>query len=936
MPISTLIKPAHKAVVAYYHTLEQYSGQRVEHELAVRSAFQNLLAETAKPHGWMLIPELIKKVSGRSLRPDGTLRDTNSLPRGYWEAKDSSDDLDAEIKKKTKLGYPLTNTIFEDTRAAVLFQNKREAMRVQLADRQQLCNLLNLFYSHTEPDFETFEQAVEEFKDRVPELGRGLAVKIADAHRDNQRFQKAFDTFFQLCQTALNPNIRREAVDEMLVQHVLTERLIRTIFHKDDFTRQNVIAAEVENVIDALVQGKSFSRRDYLRSLDPFYVAIENAARNLEDFTDKQHLLNTVYERFFQGFSVKAADTMGIVYTPQPIVDLMCASVAEVLDTEFGLSLGSPEVQILDPCTGTGNFIVNLLGRIPKRDLARMYREQLYANEVMLMPYYIAALNIEHAYYELTGQYEPFDGLCFVDTLDMAEGSQRLLAYMTEKNTARVERQKKAPITVVIGNPPYNMNQQNENDNNKNRKYAVVDSRIKDTYAKDSNATLNNKLYDPYVKFFRWATDRLDGDGILCFVTNNSFIDKLAFDGMRQHLASDFSRIYHVNLQGDVKENPELSGTAYNVFGIQVGVGITLAIRRRGAVPTLMYHAVPKTWRREQKLDWLTRTRTASKVEWSTLSPDSRHQWIIPEHAAEYEILLPIGSKEAKTAASQSPETIFKIYSLGLSTNRDDVVYDFDREALSARMERFCDDYNAEIDRYLRKGKAANLDDFLDYTKVKWSRNLKRSLKNAQNLTFDRSYCRPALYRVFTKQHVYFADIAIDELGQIPKFVPSSVSTPINKIICCTNHTQIPFSVQMTDCVPDAAIAGRAGQSFPFYVYDEDGSNRRENITDWALNRFQQQYGDSSITKRDIFDYVYGLLLPPRRSCASWACPWRWARPAPGLPRHWPGRTESAAAHASGCRRTARGSPNGELRPPMPHPASGPSPRRASNWPTYT
>src|SRR5205814_2030403 len=221
---------------------------------------------------------------------------------------------------------------------------------------------------------------------------------------------------------------------------------------------RNAIAVELEKVIDALVS-LSFNRDSFLRSLDRFYRAIEEAARGLEDFSDKQHFLNTVYERFFQGYSVKLADTHGIVYTPQAIVDFMCASVAEVLKTEFGKGLGDKGVNILDPCTGTGNFIVNLLRRIPKKDLPRMYREQLFANEVMLLPYYIAALNIEHACYELTGSYEPFEGLCFVDTLDLNEASQSHL-YVTEKNAERVERQRRAPITVVLGNPPYNMNQQ--------------------------------------------------------------------------------------------------------------------------------------------------------------------------------------------------------------------------------------------------------------------------------------------------------------------------------------------------------------------------------------------------------------------------------------------------------------------------------------------
>ena len=266
-----------------------------------------------------------------TIRPDGTIRDANSLPRGYCEAKDTADDLDAEIVKKTAQGYSLVNTIFEDTRTAVLFQGKREVLRADLREAQQLCDLLNQFYAYTEPDIADFEQAIAEFKQRVPELARGLADILGAAHAENKKFQAAFDAFFTLCQTALNPNIARAAVDEMLIQHLLTERLIRKVFDNPEFTQRNVIAAEVEKVIAALVS-RAFDRDEFLRSLDRFYLAIEHAARRCNDWNEKQHFLNTVYERFFQGYSVKVADTHGIVYTPQPIVDFMCASVADVLD----------------------------------------------------------------------------------------------------------------------------------------------------------------------------------------------------------------------------------------------------------------------------------------------------------------------------------------------------------------------------------------------------------------------------------------------------------------------------------------------------------------------------------------------------------------------------------------------------------------------------
>jgi predicted helicase len=445
------ITPAHPLIREYHRALAALRSQGVEHETALRHAFQNLLDGSARLHNWQFIAELGAKAGGHTIRPDGTIRDANSLPRGYWEAKDSRDDLTREIDRKIRLGYPVNNTIFEDTTRAILYQDRTQVFEADLTDALDVSNLLFRFYAHTEPEIRGFEEAVEKFEQRVPELARGLAAKIEEAHHRNQPFQDAFANFFALCQLSLNPNIRREAVDEMLVQHLLTERLFRTIFDNPEFTRRNAIAIEVENVIDALVS-ESFSRTAYLKSLDPFYAAIESAARTISDFSDKQHFLNTIYERFFRGYSVKVADTHGIVYTPQPIVDYMCAAVAEALETELGLTLSSPGVNIIDPCTGTGNFIVNLMRRIPKRDLPRMYREQLFANEVMLMPYYIAALNIEHAYMELTGKYEPFEGLCFTDTLDLAEDKQ--LPIFAPKNTERVERERRAAITVIIGNPP--------------------------------------------------------------------------------------------------------------------------------------------------------------------------------------------------------------------------------------------------------------------------------------------------------------------------------------------------------------------------------------------------------------------------------------------------------------------------------------------------
>src|SRR2546423_4263920 len=506
-----------KAIDRYYRELHDYKG-RADYELALQTAFLNLLAETARQVKWMLIPE--QTLEG-GIRPDGVLRDSFDLKRGIWEAKGPQSDLDKEISRKIATGYPLTNTIFENTKRAILFQNKKRSFEFNLHNPKEVGDLLNQFFTYTEPDIATFEEAVKEFKERVPELARALLAIIEREYKLNKKFIAAFNAFVELCRQSLDPKIGTDVINEMLIQHLLTERLFSTVFDNPDFIRRNAIASEIEKVIDALTS-RSFNRHEFLKSLDRFYAAIEGAARSIDGWLERQHFLDTVYERFFQGYSVKRADTYGIVYTPQQVVDFMCASVDEVLRREFGTSIEEPGVQIIDPCVGTGSYLVNLLHRIPTHRLKYKYEHDLFCNEIMLLPYYIASLNIEHEYYSRTHAYQPFEGICFTDTLELAESKQ--MSMFVEDNTERIQREKDAQIMVVIGNPPYNVGQMSENDNNKNRRYPVIDGRISETYVRYSKATNRNALSDAYRKFFRWATDRLgDRDGIVCFVSNNSF-----------------------------------------------------------------------------------------------------------------------------------------------------------------------------------------------------------------------------------------------------------------------------------------------------------------------------------------------------------------------------------------------------------------------------
>ncbi len=850
------IQKNHRAITAYYDTLANYEQQGVSHELAVRQAFATLLEATASTVGWFLVMEYT--LPNRK-RIDGVLRDEFRIPRGYWEAKDTQDDLEVEIAKKIAVGYPLSNTIFEDTRQGILYQNGQRVMVADITQPQHLADLLNQFFSYTEPQIEEFHTAVTTFQERIPELATGLIQRIAEEYHKNPSFVAAFDGFTTLCQDVINPNISMDAIKEMLVQHLLTERLFRTIFDNPDFTRRNVIAFEIEQVIDTLTS-RSFSRSIFLKSLDHFYVAIEQAAGTIADFAEKQAFLNMVYERFFQGFSHKQADTHGIVYTPQEIVDFMCASVETVLEREFGKTLSSEGVNILDPCVGTGNFIVNILNRLNPRSLAHKYAHELFCNEVMLLPYYIATLNIEHAYYERAGTYAPFDGICFIDTLDMDNAQTSMFSL---ENTRRVRREQDTDIMVILGNPPYNAGQVNENDNNKNRDYTQVDQRVRETYAKDSQAKLKNKLYDPYVKFFRWATDRInEQDGIVCFVSNNSFIRQIAFDGMRHHLAQDFTRIYHLDLHGNVRQNPKLSGTTHNVFGIQVGVGITLLVRKSAHTERqICYYRVPEDWRKEQKLAFLAEHGEINRISWERLQQNEQNAWLTEGLQAEFATFLPMGTKAAKSKHTQEAHTLYKTYSLGVSTNRDSIVYDFDKSTLTKRVAAFIEAYNGEVFRWIRAGKPADIDHFVKYDTVTWSYFLKQALQRERYIDMDESVIRMVQYRPYTKKYLYYSRPLVDAPGLNKTFFPTPASEAENVVIWLKIGTEWNMFALVVNVIPDLLPQG-GSQCFPFYTYDEDGSNRRENITDWALMQFVSRYGDG-VSKWDIFWYSYALLHHP-------------------------------------------------------------------------
>ena len=572
----------------YQRELSRVKDLGARNEMALKRPFSNLLYALCQSKNLTLVEEIsIKNAEGKTIRPDGIVKGVNRLDWGYWESKDEADDIEDEIKKKFAKGYPNDNIIFEDTQQAILYQNGKRVASASMQDEgKDLYALLQQFVNFERPEYTAFRQALEDFKTDIPPIIKELRTLMDEEAKTNKEFVKAKNKFLKICQDSINPDITSKDIREMLVQHILTQDIFNTIFDEADFHRSNNIASELENVL------KTFFTKNIKKNFYPkirnYYSTIKTVAARIEDVREKQTFLKVIYEDFYKAYNPKGADRLGIVYTPNEIVRFMIESTDHLLYEHFGKELLSEGVEILDPATGTGTFVTDLIDYFPsskKEQIQHKYKHEIHANEVSILPYYIANLNIEYAYQQKTGEYKEFENLVFVDTLDnmgfgFAGKQTGLFTSLSAENLERIQRQNKRKISVIIGNPPYNANQQNENDNNKNRAYPAIDKRIKDTYIKESTAQ-KTKVYDMYSRFYRWAVDRLGEEGIIAFVTNRSFIDSRTFDGFRKCIYEDFDYVYIVDTKSDVRTNPKIAGTTHNVFGIQTGVAIMFLIRKK-------------------------------------------------------------------------------------------------------------------------------------------------------------------------------------------------------------------------------------------------------------------------------------------------------------------------------------------------------------------
>jgi predicted helicase len=821
--------------------LVQYGGSA--NEDSIRKAFARLLDDVARARDLRLIEELeVITPNGAKVYPDGTLKDALRLTHGYWEAKDEYDDIDEEVRKKRAKGYPVDNIVFEDSRVAILIQDGSEVQRVSLSGEPILvAELLRTFVEFERPELADFRRAIEKFKQDLPKVLDALRSMIEAQQTANEPFSKSLQTFLKLCQSSINASVTSADVREMLIQHILTEDIFLRVFGEGQFHRENNIARELTRVAETFFTGGV--KKNMLRGLESYYGAIRGAAAGIADHHEKQQFLKAIYENFYKVYNPKLADRLGVVYTPSELVRFMLDGVDALLHRHFKRTLASRNVEILDPAVGTGTFITDLIEHLKAHPdaLKHKYKNEIHCNEVAILPYYIANLNIEFTYAQLAGVYEEFPHICFVDTLDNLgfekthTGQQLgLLGSLSAENTDRIAKQNQRKISVVIGNPPYNANQANENDDNRNRLYIGVDERIKKTWVAAS-AAQKTKMYDMYARFFRWAADRVNSDGVVAFVTNRSFIDSRTFDGFRLQMVEEFDEAWVIDLGGDIRANPKLSGTTHNVFGIQTGVAVSFWVKKhrdpkaalRKDSARVHYARRPEFESAADKLSWLSSTRF-NDVPFEPVTPDVNGNWI-NQVDNDFERLLPLASKSAKRSTNPGmAKAIFWRFAAGVKTNRDDWVYDHSAGSLSEKVKFFNE----------RLVQAAAIPSATGYDpSIKWSRDLKLKVARGPAGIDTGGHQVTSEWRPFVKKH-YWANKSLSDVLTSNHFAFYGDNlqklNPTIAFLCV--HSSNPIAVLATESPFDYCFLkqGNGGtESVARWILDETGS-QLDNITSWA------------------------------------------------------------------------------------------------------
>lgn len=692
--------------------------------------------------------------------------------------------------------------------------------------------------------------------------------------------KEAFDEFLAELRENLNPNVSQDEAIEMLSQHLITKPVFDALFENYRFTELNPVSVAMQKMLDTL-ESQSFEKDRTI--LDKFYASVRERAKGIDNAQGKQKIITELYDKFFRAAFPRMTERLGIVYTPVEVVDFIVNSADYALKQEFGVGLTDEGVHILDPFTGTGTFIVRLLqsGLIKPEDLERKFTKELHANEIVLLAYYIAAINIEETYHSLQGgEYQPFNGIVLTDTFQMFENDGYLLEKIFPENNQRVINQKSRDITVIIGNPPYSAGQKSQNDNNQNLKYDNLDKQIEKSYVEYSTATLKNKLYSSEIRALRWASDRIKNQGLVCYITNGNFIDKSHADGLRKCLLDEFTSIYCFNLKGDMRDGDwKREGGQIFGSGSQAGIAIILLIKNpnKKTKNHIFYYDIGDYLTREQKLLSIKNTKNISSIKWVNIIPNSRHDWI-NQCNPDFESFISIGDRKNK-----SDKAIFDLYSPGIVTSRDAWSHNFSANSVKSNMSKMIDFYNQQVEKVktLKKQKSFDslVDKFIetDSKKISWSVNLKKHLISERYHNLE-DCLRISCYRPYTKQLLYYSKNFIERPGKSGIFFPDD---NFNNLVICVSGIgcRKGFSTLISNMLTSLDLLEKS-QCFPLYTYEKqednqskpsipgmetqtEGYTRKENIPDSILIDFQNTYTDRTLTKEDIFYYVYGILHSP-------------------------------------------------------------------------
>lgn len=725
----------------------------------------------------------------------------------------------------------------------------------------------------------------ENWAKSIGEIAKKFIDRIALLIKENENARQYFEGFVAGLHKNINDSIDEGQAIEMLAQHMITRPVFDALFKEYEFVQNNAVSRSMQDMLEVL---ESEGMEMDTAVLDKFYTSVRNNISNIDNLEAKQTIIKNLYEKFFKGAFPLTVEKLGIVYTPVECVDFIIHSVEDILQSEFGTSLTNDNVHILDPFTGTGTFITRLLqsGIIKKEDMRRKYLNEIHCNEIVLLAYYIADVNIEAVYHDLIhpDKYEMYDGICLTDTFQLNEhGDNDIFSQLFPENSERLQKQKKAPVRVIIGNPPYSKGQKDANDDAQNITYPLLDQHIISTYrqkSQNTSALAVAALRDSYVKAFRWASDRIaqiKEGGIVAFISNGAWIDGISQDGMRKCLENEFSTIYVFNLRGNARTSGEQRRKEKdNVFGegTRTPIAITFLVKNpaKQGKATIYYHDIGDYLTREQKLSMVKDYHSITNVEWTEIIPNEKNDWINLRDES-FDSLIPLFPEKKFDIRSKS---FFCTNYLGICTNRDSWAFNYSSNELMSNVHRMMSNYNSEIDRYNNSSCLVPIEDFVNLNPqyISWTAILKNRAKKAFKFDLNDNYGKKRIstYRPFVKSNFFFDRYFNENVGLSPQIHPSPEMNNITLFVSGIAANK-PFSCYVTECLSSLDTIEK-GQGFPFYWYEENKNRqktlfdeetgeqyiRRDGITDWILKEVRTRYNTKSITKEMIFYYVYGLL----------------------------------------------------------------------------